>query len=577
LKTFFKNRFFQLIVLGLIGFVIALTSLLNINVNTKELEILKSTSILSQKVKYYDEVLTMSSRMAAYQDEKIWQDRYYNHAQQLDETLFELMSIAPYIKDKFQKIENTNKQLVLIEQEALKYASNAQKEKALSLLFSDEYKDLKQIYSSTLEESLKSLYLKNKKLEEELDFNIFISYLTIFLSIGLINISAFLIFKELVYKNKKINQIFDLQTSLVVISTKNKLINLNKRALIFFGYKNNKKFKDENKDIADFFIMEEGYLKKFYNGVTWVEYILGKPNKEHHVKMRDLEGNVCIFQVRITSEKIIEGGYIISFTDVTELRKLQEKLENEVKEQVESLSKKDLILVQQSKMASLGEMLENIAHQWKQPLSVIATTVSGIKFEKNFDKLDDASLDASLDNISNSTHHLVTTMDVFRDFFKNEKPKEFSLLKLFNKAQTLLSSKFKNKGIELILNIDDLVLVGKENELIQVIMNILSNAVDELEKIEGKKLIKVFALECDDQIRIEIVDNAGGIESKYQDKIFKHRFTTKENSGGTGIGLYMSQLIIEKARGSIEVKNTQFEHENNSYKGANFIINLPKE
>ncbi|MGA1931803.1 sensor histidine kinase [Arcobacter sp. YIC-464] len=252
-------------------------------------------------------------------------------------------------------------------------------------------------------------------------------------------------------------------------------------------------------------------------------------------------------------------------------------LEEEVKEQIKKLTKQDLLLIEQSKLASLGEMLESIAHQWRQPLSSITTSVSGIKFRKRFDDLDDETLEHSLDNISNATQHLATTIEVFRQFHKDDIKKEFSLKEMFEKVQVLLASRFKNKEIKVVNEFKDYVVLGRENELIQVIINIFSNAIDELENLESEpKLIKIQTKENKEFISIEIIDNAGGIDESIISEVFDYKFSTKKDKNGTGIGLYMSKLIIEKAKGSISVENEEFYYNNQSFKGACFKLDIKK-
>ncbi|MEA3383841.1 MAG: PAS domain-containing sensor histidine kinase [Campylobacterota bacterium] len=241
------------------------------------------------------------------------------------------------------------------------------------------------------------------------------------------------------------------------------------------------------------------------------------------------------------------------------------------------IKEKDEALFEQSKMASMGEMLENIAHQWRQPLSVITTASSGIKLQKDYDMLTDEMLLNSCDQITNSAQHLSDTIDDFRDFYKDNKKKEvFNIKDSINKAIELLASKFKNRNIEVIVNTDDLDINGHKNELIQVFMNILNNSKDVLdEKEQKKKLILISTKKTEHNIVISINDNGGGIPQNIIPKIFDHKFTTKGSTDGTGIGLYMSKLIIEKAQGRIVASNTKFEYEGDKYTGAYFAITLP--
>jgi len=133
----------------------------------------------------------------------------------------------------------------------------------------------------------------------------------------------------------------------------------------------------------------------------------------------------------------------------------------------------------------------------------------------------------------------------------------------------------KNNVI-IIKNIEDIEILGYENEIIQVYMNILNNAMDSLENLKDEiKIIKITGRIEGNKAYIEFLDNAGGINEEIIDKIFDSHFTTKDATKGTGIGLYMSRIIISKAKGELDVFNKTFDFKEKSYKGANFIITLP--
>ena len=270
---------------------------------------------------------------------------------------------------------------------------------------------------------------------------------------------------------------------------------------------------------------------------------------------------------------IIVFGLIIAFIIYD---KIAESIKNEnkfIKEQ----KQKDALLFQQSKMASMGEMIGNIAHQWRQPLSVISVAVTGVKFRMEFQTLDDDTLNESLDNISNSVQNLSQIIDDFRGFFKPNKSKEEFLIKgTFEKVFKLLTSQFKIENITIVQNIEEIYTFGFENELIQVLINIINNARDELVKKENKqRLILIDVVKNNKNVEITIKDNAGGIPVDIIGKIFDSHFTTKKDATGTGIGLYMSKMIIEHMDGTIDVSNETFIYEGNSYEGACFKISFP--
>ena len=273
--------------------------------------------------------------------------------------------------------------------------------------------------------------------------------------------------------------------------------------------------------------------------------------------------------------------YIKLNKNKNELSDLNSSLKQTVDNEVLKNYKKNKILFQQSKMAAMGEMIGNIAHQWRQPLSLITSAASGIKLRKELDLLDDKDHDASLNSIIETANYLSNTIDDFRYFFTpNKNRTTISSIELFKKVFKLLASEFKSKNIHIIKNIEELKISTYENELIQVIINVLNNAKDELIKSEDNKNRSIFIdLYKDNQnMIIKIKDNAGGISDDIIDRIFEPYFTTKHQSQGAGIGLYMSEEIIFKHfKGEISVCNKETIIEKNTYKGAEFFISIPIE
>ena len=260
-----------------------------------------------------------------------------------------------------------------------------------------------------------------------------------------------------------------------------------------------------------------------------------------------------------------------------ELREINNNLELRIKKEVEENLKKDRLLSQQQKMISMGQMIENIAHQWRQPLSLITTGISGIKLKKQINDLDNEFLDKTLDSILNTSKYLSNTIDDFRYFFKPQKEKnDFYLEKCCEKTVDLINPNFLNKDIQIIYKIENIKILGYETELIQVLINILNNSKDALTSIENEnKLIFIDVFKENDKAIIEIKDNAGGIDENIIDKIFEPYFTTKHQSQGTGIGLFMCQEIIYKhMNGKISISNITFEYKSKTYKGALTRITL---
>ena len=261
---------------------------------------------------------------------------------------------------------------------------------------------------------------------------------------------------------------------------------------------------------------------------------------------------------------------------------LEKKFKNyqeEIKKHIEDNTRQHNILAQQSKMAAMGEMIGNIAHQWRQPLSTITAAATGMKIQKEIGVLDDKIFTNSVDGITESAIFLSKTIDDFRNFFKPDKEKDFSNMKtLFKKAIKLVDAQYKTKNIEIIYELEEIDFLTLENELIQVILNIFNNSRDELIKIKDedfRKLILINAFEENHEVVILIKDNAGGIPPDIISRVFEPYFTTKHQSQGTGIGLYMSEEIITKhLKGRIEASNETFKYDNIEYIGAVFKIIL---
>ena len=323
------------------------------------------------------------------------------------------------------------------------------------------------------------------------------------------------------------------------------------------------------------------YVKGFdtWNWAIATGFYSDELEKQIHEKQLQIkkENKKNLLNFIIISNCVILIFILFSFYLSKILEKQFLKYRKEVLFHIEDNRQKDSMLAQQSKMAAMGEMLQNIAHQWRQPLSTISMLSSGVKFKKEFGLLSDEELYKSMDDINSSTRYLSQTIEDFSDFFNpNKKVSLFNLNQTINKALNILEAQFKDKQIKIIQSIEDIDIYGYENELIQVIINICNNSRDELVKLDlDNKVIIVEAIKKDDGAHIIIKDNAGGIDDDIIDRIFEPYFTTKHKSQGTGIGLYMSRVIIIKhMKGSINVRNDKFTFNNQNYKGALFEITL---
>jgi len=251
---------------------------------------------------------------------------------------------------------------------------------------------------------------------------------------------------------------------------------------------------------------------------------------------------------------------------------------NALLKEVEKSRLKDSLLAQQSKMAAMGEMLANIAHQWKQPLSVISTASSGIRLKSEFNSLEEEDLYHSLETIDNSTIYLSKTIDDFSNFFKTSKVLTRTNTKeIWKSVESLIFAQFKSQNISFVLNIEKEDVYLLNNELIQVLLNLLNNAKDQfvLNK-QGGCLIFINMYVKDENLHIKVKDNAGGIDNHIISRIFEPYFTTKYRAQGTGIGLYMSEQIVTRSlKGSITATNKKYKHNEVPYEGALITIVIP--
>jgi len=255
-----------------------------------------------------------------------------------------------------------------------------------------------------------------------------------------------------------------------------------------------------------------------------------------------------------------------------ELLELNKNLEKKIKHEVEKNSKSQKIMFQQSKLASMGEMIGNIAHQWRQPLNHLNIIL--YKLKKEFAK-DEKEFKKSYKEAKDITRQMSNTIEDFSDFFKPDKKiEQFFVNEIIKQSYSFLEKTLANENIDISFeSCGDYKIAGYPNEFSHVLINIINNARDILNNTQGLKTIKIKTDFTHDEIlhncvAISIEDSGEGINNKIIDKIFEPYFTTKHKSSGTGIGLYMCKQIIENSmNGIISVENRK--------SGACFIIKIP--
>lgn len=254
---------------------------------------------------------------------------------------------------------------------------------------------------------------------------------------------------------------------------------------------------------------------------------------------------------------------LISTKDITKQKQYEEHLHDLVNQETAIRVEKERLLLQQSKMAMMGEMIGAIGHQWRQPLSALGVRIEDVVTAYDFGEIDKEYIDKFKTKSMALIKKMSDTIDDFRNFFKPVKDKSyFYIADAVDETLKILSHQLKDHGIQVSINIQNKstpnVLFGYQNELEQAIMILLSNAQDALieNKIKKRKIEITISSTEQNRMLLSVHDNAGGIAMEIIDKIFEPYFTTKSNDKGTGIGLYIAKEIVERQmNGVLSVKN----------------------
>lgn len=359
----------------------------------------------------------------------------------------------------------------------------------------------------------------------------------------------------IVYKqymaNKSVNEMTELIDSTIeaILISKNGIcIDANQSAIEMFGLDSKKEIVGTHiLEIVAIESMELAKQKILLDNYEPYESIILKKNKVKFpalVRGHNLKG----INARITS-----------LIDITHLKKLES----------------------QSKLASMGEMIGNIAHQWRQPLSVISTASTGIIMQKEYGLLDESKLIETCNIINDNAQYLSKTIDDFKNFIKGDRAKKiFNLTDCIHSFLHLVQGSIKRHNIRIVTDIEENIKIdGYENELIQCLIIIFNNSKDALQennRSSRNKIIFISTAYENDKAILKIKDNGKGIAIEILPKIFEPYFTTKHSSQGTGLGLHMSyNLIVDGMKGSIEANNVNFEYDGIDYTGAELTIKLP--
>lgn len=267
--------------------------------------------------------------------------------------------------------------------------------------------------------------------------------------------------------------------------------------------------------------------------------------------------NIEIMTITSSANKMLESidNYRCQMEQITN------ELENRVEDEITKRREKEQLLIHQSRLAAMGEMIESIAHQWRQPLNIISLAVTNITMKRTLGALEDDEIDKNNAIINNNLAFMSNTIDDFRNFFNTEKESfYFDPSQPIHEIFTLLGEQLRYANISYFVHKTcDEEIFGVANEFKQVILNILNNAQDAIKNKEEHSGGKIeITLHCDaTHLYIDISDTGGGVPISIIDRIFEPYFTTKLHNKGTGIGLYMSKVIIEQHfGGTLSVRNT---------------------
>lgn len=268
--------------------------------------------------------------------------------------------------------------------------------------------------------------------------------------------------------------------------------------------------------------------------------------------------------------------YIIKPIDIMQLFTVLDRAALVIYQKKE-LRHKDAMLKNKERVSALGELLQNIAHQWRQPLSMITTSASSLQVQKYLGKLNDELVDEMCENINKNAQNLSKTIDKFSNLFENQESIEILNLKqIIQEYHSMIDATFKSEGILLVFNLEDISIKAAKKDIVQILFTLFVNAKDILLlRNTLNKCIKIDLFKEGDNTILSIHDSGGGIEEQYIDKIFDPYFTTKHQSQGTGLGLYLVyELVHDFLHGEITVKNEYFSLNNKQLYGAKFTTIL---
>ena len=389
--------------------------------------------------------------------------------------------------------------------------------------------------------------------------------ITIFIIVLIFIVSFTIILRQ---HNKELNEWLNSTIEGIAIFENGKLIRANTQLLTILGYES----------------FDEIYEKTHYDFIVpWEHYIIRNKlmSNQEPYEMTFIKKDGTKFDALVKGHQM-EGKNIRISTiiDISELKNTQRKLkklnvnlEHKIHEEIEKNKNQQSIMFQQSKLAEMGLILNMIAHQWRQPLNHVSLIVNTIILKQKKQRLLPEELDSLKNDFQKQITYLSNTIDDFQNFFKPKKDKElFKIKDMVTTTYSLLQPLFDKNQIEFNIDIDsEITYFGYKNELSQVLLSILNNSKDALiENTTSNRFINISLSQSKNNLLINIEDNAKGVNEAILGNIFDPYFSTKNTKNGTGLGLYMSKIIInEHFKGNISADNKN--------DGLEIIIKIPKQ
>ncbi|MFH0708790.1 MAG: ATP-binding protein [Pseudomonadota bacterium] len=374
-------------------------------------------------------------------------------------------------------------------------------------------------------------------------------------------------------QKRYMQQILDAQDTIIVVFKDGEIIQSNQRLLEYFNLKTLEEFLRIHKCICDIVVeAPECISAELFK--LWVQN--PKNTLDIKIALTRYDEEVRIFKVTKNQIETLDEDHqiIISLTDVTEMENYRHTLQSKFNLAAAEIENQQERLIAQSRSAALGEMFDNIAHQWRQPIGAINNAIINAEFALELGGMSHDEILETFEKINIYTSFLSGTIDDFRNFSNPDKEKRWFIPhEIIRQTIGILQGSFEANTISCsytpTVEEQMLKIHGPSGEFSQVILNILSNARDALKEHAVQNAHVILSLtRQDESISLKITDNAGGIAQTVLPKIFDPYFSTKSKTQGTGIGLYMSKTIIEKHfEGKLEAKNEG--------EGAVFTITLP--